>query len=204
MSESELLRKLQIEMTMNKMIQFINNHVKDNNMKINHLTQFSGDCLYESLVYLKIGKDIDNLKRCISYMIYIFRDYKNFFPNQKESLKELFMNFNDIEFVYCKNDGRLYKYTYEIMCQDLLDTSGWTRAPTQLILMFISKIFNLNIHIINESGFEYSIYFDESSDNIYLAHLAESHYMPISKKINDDVIEYKYFYNQFQKEYNKN
>lgn len=202
MSE-ELLKKLQIEMTMNKMIKFINDYVKDNNLKINHLTQFSGDCLYESLVYLNIGKNIDNLKKCISYLMYIFRDYPNFFPNQKESLKELFTNFNEIEYVYCKNDGRLYKYNYEIMCKDLLDTSGWTRVPTQLILMFISKIFNLNIHIINESGFEYSIYFDDKAENIYLAHLCESHYMPISTKINDDIIEYKYVYNQLNELYRK-
>ena len=66
------------------------------------------------------------------------------------------------------------------MCQDLFESSHWTRLPTELILMFISRIFNLNITIINDSDFEHSINLaDDQSKKIYLAHLGETHYLPI-------------------------
>ncbi len=178
--EEYLFHSLQVEGIMNHCIRTINNNVKNKNLQISKLSVTDGNCLFDSLSSLGIGNNADELRKSITYLLLIFQDYKNFFPDQKESIKELFGLFNEIEIVFCKNDSKIYKYTFDIMCQDLYESFNWNRLPTQLILMFISKLFNVNINIINENGFEHNIVLgDENAQNLYLAHISESHYLPI-------------------------
>jgi len=182
--ERNLLTSVRLEEKMNQYIDLINNNINLRGLEVSNLSVIDGNCLFDSLAILNIGNNHEELRKAITHLLYMFKDYENFFPDQKETLSQLFMAFNEIELVHCRADSKIYKYSYEIMCQDLYESCNWTRLPTQLILMFISKLFNLNITIIQDSGFEHSInQGDEHATSIYLAHLGESHYMPINKII---------------------
>ncbi len=200
-NEKELFHNVRIEKIMNMQMQKINNNIENRNLQISHLTAIDGNCLFDSLSKLNIGENSEQLRKSLTYLMIIFADYKNFFPDQQESLRELFTIFNEIEYVHCKFDSKLYKYNYDIMCQDMYESCNWTRLPTQLILMVLSKIFNLNITIINENGFEHNINIGESnSKNIYLAHIGESHYLPINYiNNNQQNLEYDEYTNIFLK-----
>ncbi len=196
--ENYLFHTVQAERMMNMQIQVINNNIKHKNLQVSKLSVIDGNCLFDSLSSLGIGNNADELRKSLTYLLLIFQDYQNFFPEQKESIKELFGLFNEIEIVHCKTDSKIYKYTFDIMCQDLYESFNWNRLPTQLILMFISKLFNVNINIINENGFEHNIVLgDENARNLYLAHISESHYLPIDKiedtnnHLNIEYTEYK-------------
>ena len=198
--EKRLFARVLEERMLNSAIDNINKCVKDRNLKVCKLTDLHGDCFFESLVILGIGDDSEKLRISISHLMYIFRDYRGFFPDQEETLAELFSHFNEIEYVHCKQTNRIYKYTYNIMCQDMSESSNWNRLPTQLILMFISKIFNLNIAIINDSGFEHNININNNNNNtIYLGHIGECHYVPINiiTDKNSDNLEHKENWNKF-------
>lgn len=180
--EKHLFNTVRMEKMLNMQLEKINENINKKHLEISYLTPLDGNCLFESLSHLGLGNNSDELRKAICYLMVIFKDYKNFFPDQTETISELFQVFNEIEYVHCKEDSRIYKYTFEIMCQDLYEACNWTRLPTQLILMFVSKIFNLNITIIQENGFEHNIFVgDKDSIQIYLAHLSESHYLPIDK-----------------------
>lgn len=165
------------------------------------LTDLYGNCLFESLKYyslpnsytnteinrdnlFKICDDEDKLRKGLAEIMFMFRDYKNFFPNQEDSLMDIFAMGNDIDTVLCKDDGLVYKYTYDIMCDDLASDFSWTRLPTQLILMVLSKLLNIKIIIISDtSEYQHEINMCEvDCDNnrtIYLGHIGESHYIPL-------------------------
>ena len=201
--EKQLFNSVKMEKLMNIQISKINELVKNRNLEISNLSVINGNCLFDSLSSLGYGNSSDELRKSITYLMYIFKDYKNFFNEQQETLCELFSCFNEIEIVYCKNTCKVYKYNFDIMCQDMYESCNWTRLNTQLILMFISKIFNINITIINDNGFETTIHLgDDNADNIFLAHIDESHYLPISKfkNINNlKNIKYKNMKNEFLK-----
>src|SRR5580698_1257501 len=63
------------------------------------LSKMDGNCLFESLVYLGIGNDITTLRNGIASIMYVFKDYPKFFPEQEASLNKLFTEWNDIEYV---------------------------------------------------------------------------------------------------------
>lgn len=203
MEETCLFNSVRMEKIMNIQLNKINETIKIRNLEISNASVIDGNCLFDSLSSLGYGNNADELRKSISYLMYIFKDYKNFFNDQEESLSELFANFNEIELVHCKTDSKIYKYNFEIMCQDMYESCNWTRLNTQLILMFISKIFNINITIIHDNGFETTIHIgDENAVDVFLAHVGEAHYLPISK-IEDTEnlknIEYKNMKNQFLK-----
>ena len=180
--EKYLFNSVKMEKILNTYINKINELILSRNLEISDLSSNDGNCLFDSLTKLGYGNSSDELRKSITYLMYIFKDYKNFFTDQQESLSELFTIFNEIELVYCKNTCKVYKYNFDIMCQDMYESCNWTRLNTQLVLMFISKIFNINITIINDNGFETTIHLgDNNADNIFLAHINESHYLPISK-----------------------
>jgi hypothetical protein len=190
--EKHLFNTVRMEKMLNMQLEKINENINKKNLEISYLTPLDGNCLFESLSYLGVGNNSDELRKAVCYLMVIFKDYKNFFPDQAETISELFQVFNEIEYVHCRQDSRIYKYSFEVMCQDLYEACNWTRLPTQLILMFISKIFNLNIIIIQENGFEHNIFVgDKEAIPIYLAHLSESHYLPIDK-IKDNLKELEY------------
>ncbi len=192
--EQYLFHSVRAEKMMNMQIQIINNNIRQKGLEVSKLSVIDGNCLFDSLSSLGLGYESSELRKSLTYLMLIFQDYKNFFPDQKESIKELFGLFNEIEIVHCKTDSKIYKYTFDIMCQDLYESFNWNRLPTELILMFISKLFNVNINIINENGFEHNINLgDENAKSLYLAHISEAHYLPIDKMKDEN--------NQVQLEY---
>ena len=115
--------------------------------------------------------------------MYLYKDTKGFFDNQPDlSLSELFSFTNEIEYVTNK-DNKLYKYTYKTMCCDLTNRYSWSRLPTQLMCMVISKLLNVNISIINDSN-TYITNINETDKShsvrdVYIGHIGECHYIPL-------------------------
>lgn len=184
--EKELFSDMKSETSMNKMLKDLHEKVNSQGLYVPELTKPYGNCMFESLVYHNLMPDEDSLRNLVSLMMLKFADHKNFFPNQEESLREIFNFSNEITHVYCSNDECFYKYTYETMCCDIVCDYSWTRLPTQLILLVISFLFKINIKIIDSStGYEFNVNSYENTTEqdkinvIYLGHFDELHYVPL-------------------------
>ena len=187
-----LIERCKAEKYMNAMMRDLYCQCLQKNYYVPVLTNLDGNCLFESLVYHKIGNSVQELRSMLSMIFYIFQDYKNFLPGVELTLSELFSFANEIEYVSTKNKDKdsepvYYKYSYTIMCQDLGNLSCWSRLPTQLILLVISYLYKIEIIIINSNtGYETKINAYESINNngpnikrVYLGHLGESHYVAL-------------------------
>jgi hypothetical protein len=191
--EYELLESLKSELIMNKMLKNlykilrINNNKNKEKLYIPLLTEANGNCLFESLVYYKIGDDIETLKLGISYFMYQLQNTK--LPGQDETLKDKFNNFfcDDIEYVCDDNSEEIYKYKFNVMCKDICCKKSWNRLPTNLILILISWLFNCEIIILSDNT-EYkniinvydNIDTKKKLKKIYLGRLGgELHYIPL-------------------------
>ncbi len=200
------------------------------------LTKLVGDCMFESLIYHGIGRSVESLRKGIAFIMYIYKDYKNFFLTQETPLSELFSMWNEVEYVRCVQPPVLkaefervkaeriagnmhakpnipfpkyYKYTYEVMCQDLTCQYNWSKLPTELLLLVISLIYqieitivNVNIHKDEESNeekvnmYEHNISAFENVPiekrpatlrKVYLGHLGESHYIPMDAIVDEKI-----------------
>ena len=221
--ELDILDDCKDEMKMNIALDSLRANCNLMGYYIPYHTEMDGKCLFESLVYLGIGEDIKQLKYMITYILYIFGDYRGFLPNSDASLKEMFSNTNEIKYVKCiksnnhlddsgnvvSNEGKFLKYTYNVMCQDISNANCWNRLPTQLILSVLSYVFKLVIvihndnneyvHTINESGKS-----DLECKEIHLGHLKKCHYVPLEKIPNDYDESYnKLYYNEAYEEFIK-
>ena len=188
--EKRILEDLLHEKMLNQKIKELHNNIQNKNLCIPQLTNLNGDCLFESLNYYGIGEDVQSLRKGLSFVMYSFKEFPNFFPTIDGSLESLFNLTNEIEVVYQtkKNNRVFYKYSYNVMCQDLCTKTSWTMLPTQLILMVVSYLFKADIYIYgNSSDYEINInvFKDYKSapplQKIYLGHLGESHYLPLDK-----------------------
>lgn len=186
-NERKLLKWVENEFYKNRLLDQLQQKLHDDGFYIPQLSQDDGNCLYDSLYILGLIHNIDIFRNSIASLMMIFKDYKEFLPNINIPLKELFEYQNDIEYVYCSKTNRLFKYTYDIMCMDLATTTTWTRLPTQLILTVISLIFNikLKIHHDNNHITEISA-LNDTTEEIHLLLIGESHYMPLLKTNNKE------------------
>lgn len=174
------------------------------------LTSLDGNCLFESLLYHKIGTSVEQLRQTLALIMYLYKSYKGFFPNREESLEDLFVPFNCVEYVVCKKkvNGEIqkefYKYTYNVMCQDLSNNHSWTRLNTQLVLMVLSYIYKLEFVIVtnrdeNKHEDDNIMFINTNSNDqvdvrkIYLGILGESHYVPIDILEEDEALEPLYY-----------
>lgn len=176
---------------------------------IPELTRLRGDCLFESLNYHGIGNDVEDLRNSLATIMYLYKDHKNLFPSQETTLQELFTSMNDIEYVVKRdyhydhdNGPEFYKYSYNIMCQDVATCRSWDLLPTQLILMVISLIYKVEICVVNDSSEWVNTInvFEECDEDIkkdvkriYVGHLSESHYLPVDVLNDDEVIDPIYY-----------
>ena len=186
--EKSLIEDCRSEKHLNDMLNDLYKQCINTNYYVPILTDVIGNCLFESLVYYKIGSSVEELRTMLSMIFYIFQDYKNFLPGMSESLSELFSFSNEIEYVSTKNkttdEKEFYKYTYTIMCQDLGNFCCWSRLPTQLILLVVSYLYKVEIIILHsDNGHETKINAYDTQNiktsKIYLGLLGESHYVPI-------------------------
>lgn len=181
---------LEIRFNISKMIPLYKKLYKYN-MVVPKLTELEGNCFFESLVYHGIGDEPINLRKFLAYMMYQLRDYKNIIPGQNLTPKELyqFEIYDQIEYLYCKENNKLYKNNYDIMCMDLSTPHSWSILPINLIMFIISRIFNVEIKFIKDTdsmdtNFRTINAYENLEDKpnlqtIYLGHILESHYIPI-------------------------
>lgn len=160
------------------------------------LTKLNGDCIFESLSYLGYG-NAEDIRKGIANIMYLYKDYKNFIEGSDDTLLNMFNIINVRNgnlYVQGETSGIIYKYNYDVMCVDLCCNSSWEYLPTELILMVISRIYKLNIKIIDDEEGNELVgnvnAFNNSNSNIeletiYLGHLIENHYLPLKKKEND-------------------
>lgn len=181
MEEVQLLNSTKCEYNINMEIKKIYDYVSTEGLYIPELTHLNGNCLFESLKYFKLCDDIDELRIGLSKLMLIFKDVKNFFPDQEESLNELFCNFNEVQYVYCSVNKKVYKYNYEAMCIDLATNGNWDRLITELILRVLSMVFNLRFLIYRNVGNSVNICVDKNvlTKDIYLGQIDDFHYIPL-------------------------
>ncbi len=184
--EKTRIKNFWSESKFNSKLNDLHNVCKKKNLSIPILTNLDGNCLFESLVYLGIGTDISKLRKIVSFLLYLYKDYKYLVPNDR-TLKEMFNDTNEIEFVKSSND--YYSYTYETMCQDVSNLNSWNELPTQIMLMVISYVFKVEIIIItNTSEYESKINMFNNDTNktninirtIHIGKIDESHYFPLT------------------------
>ena len=187
--EKERIKSVYAEKEMNKVIRDIHNMAKKNGLYIPKLTENDGNCLFWSLCYYDFANDITSLKKGISNMLMFFKDMKNFIPGQEMPLSELFALHNDIEYVYCYKEQKLYKYNYDAMCMDIITNDGWKRINTELLFTVLSIIMNIRFQIYHDNGHITKICPNEKEDtkNIFLAQLGECHYIPLDI-ISDNIV----------------
>lgn len=210
--EMALFAQVQGDNRMNRYMSDLYQQCQNKNMYVPLLTNQYGNCLFESLMYHGIGnnqgiQDFKNIgdrvkafRKSLACFMYLYRDYKNFFPTQELTLTELFDMFKEVEYVQCyhtdsneNNDEEhkfkepsFYKYTYNVMCQDLATNYSWGMLVTELMLMVISRIYHLEIIIVTDtSDYEHKINVFEGVANppplrkVYLGKLREVHYVPV-------------------------
>jgi hypothetical protein len=159
------------------------------------LTKNNGNCLFESLSHLGYGAPSEIRKNTAALLLLVKNDY-NFFPGLNTCPEELFINCNDLDVVKDGDTGKVYEYDYNVMIIDLYTNYSWSRLPMELILMAISRIYEVHIKIFSNKS-EYinivSVWNSNNSDNednldidtVYLGHLNEEHYIPVIKLDNE-------------------
>jgi len=182
-----ILKNVGAEKYFNQKLLNLYNNCKKYDTYIPILSNLHGDCLFECLIYNGLGEDINSLRKSLSYLLYQYKDFKNFFDGRDDTLNEIFTITNDIEYVYNSDDDKLYKYTYNIMCEDLVNDHSWDNLPSHLLLLFISRLFNIEFFIISDVFDQPTIiHAYENSENkpeltkVYLGHIFENHYVPVT------------------------
>ena len=214
-NEKYMLESYKAERYMNEMLNGLYEQCAKKNLFVPMLTNMDGNCMFESLVYYKIAKNVKELRLSLSLMMYMYKDYKGFLPDTDDTLNDKFNMMNEIEYVVNRKKengvpGKIindfYTYAYNVMCQDLSNMHSWSRLPTQLIMIVISYIYKLEIIVISNNGsYEHKINAYETSkknvklQTVYLGHLGESHYVPLDVLQNDEEIVQIYYTESKQK-----
>jgi hypothetical protein len=176
-----LIKKAKCEKGMNESIELINRTANKNGLCVKNLTENDGNCLFNSLCHLGLATTLSSLKKSIANLMIFFKDVKNFIPDQEMSLAELFPLHNDVEFVFCCKQKKIFKYTYDAMCMDIMTNDGWTRINTQMILTALSVALNVKFVIYHDNGHktEISTQDNENTRSIFLGQIEECHYIPL-------------------------
>jgi hypothetical protein len=183
--EIALLKNTRCENMMNRKIKELYGHARSKNLFVPMLTNLHGNCIFESLQYHGLCDDVDDFRKGLAMLLLAVKDKKYFFPNQEMSLSEVFATRNEIEYVFCKNKKRLYKYNFDAMCMDLATDSSWRRLDTEIILSSLTILLNIRIHTLHDNGYVTTIQTIENDDtiDIWLGLIDELHYIPLDVKV---------------------
>lgn len=208
----KLLNNTKCEKINNDCIKRIHKKALEDNLYIPELTDGDGDCMFESLMHTGLCDDYIEFRKIVALLFYLFGESKSIIPNHNDTLKNIFKMYNEIEYVFCNNNNRLYKYSYYTMCSDIYDSGGWSRLPTHLVLILLSTIFKVRFHIYHDNGHiskivteevDNIISEDDREGNIYLGLIGEEHYIPLIKRDGntDELIcpKYKNYLKKFHK-----
>lgn len=188
MEEKLYLMDVVIEKGLNKEIYCLQENLKrDGTLYIPKLTSNLGNCLFESLEILGYG-DAEQIRKNVSAVMTLCSKDVSFFPFIHQSLHNIFTNSNDIATVLDKDENKSYKYNYDMMLVDLYSNHSWSRLPTELILMIISRIYKIEI-LISHNNTQYITKINVWNDmpiiaSIRLGQLNEEHYVPIQQITN--------------------
>jgi hypothetical protein len=156
------------------------------------LTKNNGNCLFESLSHLGYGTPSE-IRKNIAALLLLVKNNNYFFPGLNTCPEELFINCNDVDVVKDGHTGKVYEYDYNVMILDLYTNHSWSRLPMELILMTVSRIYEVHIKIFSNKS-EYinvvSVWNSNNEDKseintVYLGHLNEEHYVPVIKLDNE-------------------
>lgn len=188
-----MLEKLQIKLH-NQMIRKYNKTIRElaeNSRKYGYdvykLTRLEGNCLFESLIHLGYGTTVKKFRNMLSYMVYQYGNYPGFFPNQPGvTLKTMFYEKREDSLVYDIEKKKIIEYDYDTMCTDITCNYSWELLPTQLLLMVISRIYNIRILVFsseNDNITDASYNPDAKYDKkVAIGQLDYSHYVPLIKR----------------------
>jgi len=160
---------------------FINKH----GYTIGKLVSNDGNCLFESLEFLEYGEAY-TLRKAFSVIMYEFREYVGLFEDYKDkSLKQLYSLWIDEQLPLVVHEGKIVKYTFEVLCHDLSRSKSWKRIhPIELLFLTISKF--LNVEIVIYTDFESIINYKSDNskkypEKIVLGYINQNHYVPLIK-----------------------
>lgn len=190
--EKKIILSVFEEKDLNNSIKGLQQNLLGSNCFIKELTNNNGNCLFESLGMLGLG---DNeleinpqqmLRNNLSSILLYMRNIYDFFPALTITPEEIFNNSNEIDFVKNDKTGEVYEYNYDMMVCDLRTNYSWERLPTELILMTVSRLYEVKILIyhnktqfVNEINVWKGIKSDDELDIIRLGHINEEHYVPV-------------------------
>lgn len=190
MEEKLYLMDVVIERGLNKELYGLQENLKkDGSLYIPKLTSNVGNCLFESLEILGYG-DAEQIRKNVATVMTLCAKDDSFFPFIYQSLRNIFANSNDIATVLDKDEEKCYKYNYDMMLVDLYSKHSWSRLPTELILMVISRIYKIQILIYhNNTKYVSKINVWHQCEYISpiiirLGQLNEEHYVPITQITN--------------------
>lgn len=185
-NEREIIHNYLLEKDMNLQIKALHyNLIVSGYFHIPKLTKNNGNCLWESLSYLGYGEPSE-IRKNIATLLLLIKDDFNFFSNGI-CAGELFLECNNVELVRDRNTNQIYEYDYEMMVTDLYTNNSWIRLPIELILMTISRIYEVQIKIFsNKSEYVNTIAISNDDEIIYLGHIDEEHYIPVIE-LNPDI-----------------
>lgn len=199
--EKKIILSVFEEKDLNNSIKGLQQNLLGSNCFVKELTNNNGNCLFESLGMLGLG---DNdlginpqqmLRNNLSSILLYMRNIYDFFPALTITPEEIFNNSNEIEFVKNDKTGEVYEYNFDMMVCDLRTNYSWERLPTELILMTVSRLYEVKILIyhnktqfINEINVWKGIKTDNELDIIRLGHINEEHYLPVLR-LPDELID---------------
>lgn len=201
--ETYIIENVRHERDFNEKVKKLHEVAKSKNYYIPKLTKLHGNCLFESLEYFNICEDKDYMRKGIAHLLLLFRDYKGLIKgDDNRTIEQLFNDTNDIENILCRDEDRAYKYNFTAMCQDLASDFSWTRLPTELIMIFMSKIFNIKFLVVsNLSDYVNVVTANDDSENpinILLGHIGETHYVPLMWKCGKPEEEIELYHQEYK------
>lgn len=148
--EKKILYDVKTEYHNNLKLTELCNNCRQVDMYIPKLTNLNSHNLFESLVYHNIGSSVETLRKGVACMMYIFRDCTSFLDNGT-TLYDLFSTINNTQYVRRTDDKTVFRYTYSVMCKDLMNNDSWERVPVELVLCVVSKLYKVDIVVFTES-----------------------------------------------------
>lgn len=162
---------------------------KDDKIYYPVLTDLDGNCMFRSLNYHGIGTSSNDLRQLVTYILYQFKEFQGFLPNFKEmnleTLYSMFTELDDMKYVLDVDKFKVYKYNYDVMCQELATNGSWNYFNSHFLLLIISRLFKVDIIIYHSSGIMRACAWENYDGDIpilrkiYLALLGENHYIPV-------------------------
>lgn len=198
--EMKIFHTIWAENTLNQDIKKLQQILKASNYIIKSKTNNNGNCLFESLKESGIGFNHFNIpeeefiRLELSDVLNKESNNKNFFPNINMSPKEIFTNTNVEQGI-----------NYDLMLDDLKTNHSWKKLPAELILMCVSKVYNVGIVIHHNKSHHQNMInccIGSAERVIHLGQINEEHYLPVVEYFDGDIcsnIEYTTGIEMFEK-----